>query len=168
MQPEFFKNNRRGYLIFEALIAIVILGIFAVSIFPVISFQLKRSKLSQHDIEAASLLQEGMEVAYNVFASADWDTAYSAYDPHLFYRPALNSGRWVLTDGVETNLNGLFKRQIQLENICRETDGDIKTACNVGDTEDPKSKKVTVTLTWQENAQNRKITADLLLVKLYE
>lgn len=169
MQLKPDKNPQTGYLILEVLISIVILGLLVASVFPIVNFQLKRSKISGHDIEAASLLQEGMEVAYNVFVSApNWETAYSGYAANLLYRPALSDNKWVLIPGEETNLNGLYKRKIQLVDICRETNGNIKENCASGDMADINSKKVITTVNWNENTGEKQLVAELLLVKLHE
>ena len=72
------KHKRNGYILLEALVAIAVMGFLIISVLPSVGFLLQRSRGSVVNTDANLYLQEGMEVAYNVFA-ADWDTPNGTY-----------------------------------------------------------------------------------------
>lgn len=155
------RNLSSGYLILEALISIVILGVLVVSIFPTINFMLRRGRRSKYDAQASVLLQEGMEATYNIFTS-NWD-AYTPGDYDVI--PAFNgtSYTWTLEPPTGIPHEARFTRIIKVEQVCRDGSGNVIEVA--GCPPDANSKKITTTITWDEPGA-QPISAKLLLVKL--
>lgn len=156
------KNQRcRGYLILEALIGIAIIGLLTASVIPTISFLVKRTKQAKFDSQAGILLQQGMEVAYHVLISTpDW----SGYTSGV-YHPVVSGATWNLLPNSET-LETRFTRSVALSDVCRDMTHEAQIVDCPGGTVDAKSKKISVTVVWQEAGVTKNIDAQLLLYKL--
>lgn len=154
---------KRGFLIIETLISLVILGIIVVAVFPTLNFMLTRIKRTGFDSQAGQLLEEGMEVSYNVVMS-DWDNYYTA----VTYHPVLNdiSHTWELSPGSETMIEGKFDRSIVLLPVCRITNDPAPYTtgdCTAPYALDPHSLVIRTTVSWTERGDSQKIQSELLL-----
>lgn len=164
MKSSHLKQNMRdkniyGFLLLETLISVAILALLTVAIFPNVSFLLLRATRAKYDAQATLLLQEGMEAAYNVLSTRqDWD----AYLTNQNYKPVHN-GTWMLTNGIDANLETRFRRRIVFSSVCRNPqNGEQNTQnCQI----DPNSKIVTTEVEWTESDQPKQISAQLLLIK---
>ena len=156
---------RKGALLLEVLVSIVMLGMVAGVFFPATVNLVKKSYQLKHAVAAAAILQEGMEVAYNVFLTqwSDWDEGV--------YHPAVIVGaggrHWTLVSGEETALETRFTRRLEISEICRNPQtGEIKVNCGGGDMADEFSRMVKVTVSWDENEQTRRLTTAWVVAKL--
>lgn len=155
-----FKN--RGYLILEILVASVLLGLVAVSVFPTVNFMFRRTRRAKYDTQASILLQEGVEVTQNIFSSA-WDL-YGYGDYHLVLDQTDSSRfKWALEAGQETGIEARFDRIISILPVCRDkVKGTRDTpGCEI----DQGSRLIKTTISWQENSETKQLNAGLLLVK---
>lgn len=158
-------KQSRGYLLLETLISIVMLGMIVVAVFPTVSFLVRRSKRSVYDTQASLLLQEGLEVAYNVFfTSSTWD-AYLT--DGRSYKPVHN-GAWSLIEGTDVGLETRFDRTIVVNQVCRDAASKGEQVICPAGTVDPNSKNVVTTVIWEENGLPKSITASLLLLRITE
>jgi type II secretory pathway pseudopilin PulG len=154
------KLFARGYLILESLIALVVLGVIIASVIPTVNFMLRRTQRSKYDTQASLLLQEGMEVVYNIFAT-DWN----AYGPGSYKIVIDSSGSqpvWSLMHGTENNIAAKFMRKIEILPVNR----DASTGDMGGGPPDGNSRMVKTTIQWQENGNPVEISAQLLLTNL--
>jgi type II secretory pathway pseudopilin PulG len=151
-------DRRIGYVLLEALLGIAIFGILVTMLLPTIGFLLQRSRISIANTDANLVLQQGIEVAYNVF-SAHWD----AY-PTGTYAIAedLTSGvpRWTLIDQPSEVVDGKFTRVIEISQVKRNPTTGISGSGDV----DPYSRMVKTTVFWQQGEEKNLISADLLLI----
>ncbi len=164
-----YRQKSSGFLILESLLAIVIFGILIVSIFPTINFMFKRMHRTKYDAQGSLLLQEGMEVAYNVFsANSDWSLYPVGADK--IYKPirigALET--WGLELGNEGLLQTRFTREIVIVEVCRNAAGEristpLSGLCAPG-TADASGRIVRTTVTWDEPGA-KPLQAELLLTK---
>ena len=159
---------RRGFLIIEALIALVMLGMIIVTVFPTVNFMLKRSRRTRYDAQASLLLQEGQEVAYHVFAnSTNWDM----YTTGVSYKPVHN-GSWALIQGEDTLLETRFSRTIIIQPVCREKTSHRQAAvseCTLHPTDyeiDGTSRIARTSVSWDDISGKQTLIADLLLIKI--
>ncbi len=156
--------KNKGYMVLEALIAIVIFGMLVVAIFPSLNFLVARTRRTKEDSQAAVYLQEGMEATYNILTQTS-DPDLSNFSPGE-YQIVVGS-TWSLseiTEEADKDLDGHFQRVIRLDPVCRSSTGEIET-CS-GSNEDSMSKKVTTTIAWTQNGQPQKIEAEMIVVKL--
>ncbi len=161
---------RVGFTIVESLVSMAVLGILVSTVFPTIGWLLTRARVLQHEGQAALILQESIEVPYNVFLE-QWSIAYSVF-PDGDYYPAVDvsgtSNKWTLLAGEQANVQTRFFRKITLTSVCRnrETGEIVNGACG-GDSEiDPNSKQVSAVVSWTERSGQKDISASLLITRL--
>lgn len=162
-------NNQKGFLILETLIAIVIFSLVAFSLFATISFLQIRTQKSRYDAEASILAQEGTEIAHNALF-ADWGGYVNGT-----YFPAFNASEddWILLPGEEADLQTRFTRYITISDVCRDTvtgeqiESYYDSGVCTGEIDD-NSKLISTTIQWQEDENEKSITARLLSFKVPE
>ncbi len=138
IQTALAKNQ--GQSLVELLLAI---GLAAI-ILPVLvgSFTTSREGRAQHDnrVEALALMQETQEAVRNI-REAGW----SNIDKTGTFHPAISGTTWSLESGDEP-MSGGFTRSIFIEEVYRDSNGNIVDAA--AGTKDPSTKKVTITISW--------------------
>jgi len=156
----------KGFVLIEALISIVILSMIAFSVFPIVSFLVKKSGVSKYEGRASLVLQEGIEVSYNVLIS-DWER-YADGRYSIFVDETLTPVTWelVATNSPDENIDTIFSRTINVRTICRN----ITTGVNVGlapcagdSHEDRSTRLIESVVTWNEAGINKDIEASLLI-----
>lgn len=164
----FPKEKYKGYVLLEALLSIVVLSIVVLAIFPMLTFLLRRSERSKYESRAGVLLQEGMEVAYNVLLSG-WDSY-----PQGNYVKAVDlvNNNWLLSKGDQENLEGKFTRRIEITDVCRDPSNDGKPvdsstySGSCPGITDSDSRWVKVVLEWEEAGTQKKIVANLMALNI--
>jgi prepilin-type N-terminal cleavage/methylation domain-containing protein len=155
---------RKGVSIVEVLVAVVVLAVTASAVFPVMWWLINKSGGLRYEAEASTVLQQGMEAAYNVVI-ADWDAVQAS----LTYYPSrvLEGGgqRWVLVEG-EDEVAARFTRGIAVEAVCRNASTGQVMECAAGGLLDLNSKMLTGTVTWQEKGVTRSVSAKLMVVNM--
>lgn len=161
---------KRGFTLIEIIVSFGIMSVVVASLFPIVSWLITRSKFLQYDAAASVLLQEGMEISYNVIV-ADWNEFLATF-PDGTYHPAVDAvsipEKWTLVPGSETNLETRFERTISIAPVCRnDSSGELVTgSCGTGSTLDGNSKMITTTVKWKEQQKDKTITASLLVTNL--
>jgi len=161
---------KKGFTLMEVIVSFGIMTIVVASLLPIVSWLITRSKFLQYDAAASVLLQEGMEISYNMIVT-DW-TGFLATFPDGIYHPAVDAisvpEKWTLVTGSETNLETRFERSILISPVCRnDSTGEIVTGvCGSGSTLDGNSRLVTTTVKWLEQQTDKTITASLLVTNL--
>lgn len=156
-------KNKNGFVILEALLAIVVLTMVVLSVVPMLSYLLKRTAKSRYEPQAALLLQEAIEISYNIFVS-DWD----AYPIDSIYHPGKSAnGKWVLFNGSQDKIETIYNRSIEIKRACRNANGDIVDAIgNCTGVKDNDSRIVNAKVTWDDSGVTKEISGQLLLVNL--
>jgi Tfp pilus assembly protein PilV len=160
------KKHIKGYLILEALISIVILTFVVLSLFSSISFVVLRTEKSKYDSEASLLMQEGIEVAYNVLLS-NWER----YTSNTYYpAPNVTTNEWDLVEGTETNIKTRYTRSITFSKVCRKPDGEIVAPsasgiCAAGSV-DQHSRMIKTLVEWKEGTETKKAETELLVFSI--
>jgi len=139
----------KGISIIEILIVIAIISIGLTSLLGVATFSLKISTLMRETAQANNLAQEVIEAVRNFRDGTDWSTnGLGVLTTGIAYYPqktADNPPKWQLTQGEE-QIDG-FLRKVVFSNVQRDANDDI---VEVGGTNDPNAKKVTVTASWKD------------------
>ncbi|MCH7604694.1 hypothetical protein IID24_01780 [Patescibacteria group bacterium] len=159
------KRDVRGVSIIEILFVITIITVGLAGILALASLSLVSSSIAKQTIEAGALAQDTMEAVRNHRDGVPWndDDPADEYDGLGFvstgvahpYHSELSGDippRWKLVSGTET-LNG-FTRQIVFDDVRRDINDDIVES---GGVDDPDTKKVTVTVSWQERDRARQV-----------
>lgn len=147
--------GKKGISIIEILVVIAILGVVLTSLLGLVSFSLKGSSLIKQNHQANNFAQEIIEVVRNFRDQTVWDTTGlgtltvdTAYYPE---KTADVPPEWSLVSGEETI--GIFNRKVVFERVYRDTNDDIADS----GTEDPDTKKATVTVSWQERGKTHNV-----------
>lgn len=163
-------RTKSAFTMIEVLVALGMVSVVVASVVPIVSWLVTRSRYVSYDVAASLLLQEGMEVSYNVLVSS-WDADWSQY-PAGVYHPLVNVAAdpqvWVLLPGGQTDLQTRFNREVSIDPICRKNDTGERVVfpCPPGSTVDNRTKVVTTTVKWQEVEKQRSISSELLVTQL--
>ena len=148
-------GNNKGFSLIEILIVIAIISLTLTNLLGLTSFSLKITSLIRQNQLANNLAQETMEEVRNFRDGTSWDinglgtlTTSTDYYPQKYDTPF----KWQLVPGVET-ING-FVRKVVFEDVRRDGNDDIII---VGGNQDSNTKKITVTVSWEERGKNHQI-----------
>jgi len=135
-QTKFIKNN--GFTIIEALLAVFILMIAIISIIQLYPAGLKMSRLTKNEIKATNLLQAELE---NIQA--------------IVYNNVSSQARIRFSDDQQSSYYN-FEKEIVVVFIDQNLNNSIT---------DTNMKKITVTIYWQEQSQEKSMTNDIIIRK---
>ena len=145
------KDKEKGSLLIEILIAIAIISIALISLLGLAIFSLKTEQLAKINNEAINLVQEEIEAVRNFRDNTDWETEGLGFLNAGVDYSAQKTGdippRWNLVLGEETI--DIFKRKVVFSDVMRDSNDNIVES---GGTDDPETKKATVTISWQEKS----------------
>ena len=127
----------------EILVAVSIIAIAVIAATTVTQKAVQVSRMAFHTSQATFLLEEGAE-AVRILRDNGW-TNISALDPGTAYYPVFSSGTWTLSD--TPNTVGIFTRTVSVASVTR--DNITKDIAGSG-TDDPGTKLVTISVSWQE------------------
>lgn len=146
-----------GGLIVEILIVIAIISLALMGLSGLVSFSLDASRVSGQNVQAEVLAQEAMEAVRNFRDSASWSVGglgALATSTDYYPRATGSPGYWELIQGQET-LAGFFTRKIIFSDVQRDGNGDIAVA---GGAVDPETRKVDVSVSWQEKGRPHQLS----------
>jgi len=148
-------GNKKGISIIEILVVIAIIITALSSLLGLASFSLGVSTLIKQTNQANNLSQEVMEAVRNFRDGTSWDidglgklATSTDYYPQATGSPS----KWQLVQGTE-NIDG-FTRKVVFEDVMRDSNSNIVES---GGTNDPNTKKVTVTVSWEERGRDHKL-----------
>ena len=148
-------GNKKGISIIEILVVIAIIITALSSLLGLASFSLGVSTLIKQTNQANNLSQEVMEAVRNFRDGTSWDidglgklATSTDYYPQATGSPS----KWQLVQGTE-NIDG-FTRKVVFEDVMRDSNSNIVES---GGTYNPNTKKVTVTVSWEERGRDHKL-----------
>ena len=147
-------NDKKGFGMVEAIIAIALALMFFSSIYGIIFFSNKTMHQGLMKIEAVQFAQEGMEIVRTI-KSNNWTDDIATLTSGTTYYPVISGGKWILTTTPQALINGVFTRTITIYDVNRDVNDDI---ADVG-TDDPRTKRVVSAVSWVE----RGVTKNLFL-----
>ena len=149
------NDNKKGASIIEILIVIAIIVIALTSLLGVATFSLRISTLMRETNQANNLSQEVMEAVRNFRDGTSWDVdglGKLATSTDYYPQATSSPSKWQLVQGIE-NIDG-FTRKVVFEDVMRDSNSNIVES---GGTNDPNTKKVTVTVSWEERGRDHKL-----------
>lgn len=154
-----FTRASRGFGIIEIIVAIAIISIafFAISQTSVI--YLKQTLQNKQSLKAAYFAEEALEAVRSV-RDQGWATNIAALTMGSTYYPIISGNKWILTSSNPGPVEGIYTRQIILNNVSRDASDNIVTS---GGTNDPNTKKVATTISWN----GKSTTLTTYLTNLY-
>ncbi len=145
------KDKEKGSLLIEILVAIAIISIALISLLGLAIFSLKTEQLAEINNQALNLVQEEIEAVRNFRDNTDWETEWlgvlSTGADYSIQKTGDSPPRWSLVLGEETI--DIFERKVVFSDVMRDSNDNIIES---GGTDDPETKKATVTISWQEKS----------------
>jgi len=168
------QNYNRGISIIELLVVIMIIGVAVSALISFATFSLRTASLLKQTTQASFFVQDAVEALKNYRDNTGWndDDPGDQYDglgkvsTGVTLQLKLSADtppRWQLLLGQETL--GIFTRDIVIEFVNR----DIGIGDNIvtsGGTLDLETKKVTVTVSWEERGGTREFEIITYLTNL--
>lgn len=147
--------GNRGISIIEMLIVITILAITLTSLLGLVSFSLQASSLIKNTTQARDIAQETMEAVRNFRDGTGWNSnGLGTLTTGIVYHPEKTLDippKWTLVSGEKTL--DIFTRKVVFEKVYRDATDNISAS----GTEDPGTRKVTATVSWQERGRTHKV-----------
>jgi prepilin-type N-terminal cleavage/methylation domain-containing protein len=140
--PPKLGGESSGFSLVEVIVAITIITLSLIAIMDLAQKSITVSRQSLHSLEAATLLEEGGEAVKTIRDGA-WSNITSLTSGSTYYL-SYYSGAWNLSG--TPNVVDIFTRTITINSVNRDSNDDIATS----GTNDTATKKVTVTVSWQE------------------
>lgn len=146
----------KGVSVVEILIVVAIIVIALTSFLGLASLSLGASTLIRQTSLATILSQESIEQVRNFRDGTNWNSnglgVVSAGTAYHLEKSTDNPPKWNLV--LEEETIGSFVRRVVFENVMRDGSKNIVTS---GGTNDPNTKKITVTVSWQEKKRTHQV-----------
>jgi Tfp pilus assembly protein PilV len=156
---KFFSKNK-GFMTIEVLIAVSIITVSILASTTVAQKSVYVSRQALHFTQANFLLEEGGEVVRIVRDNA-WNNI-SSLTAGTNYYPTFSGGAWSLS--ATPNTVGIFTRTVVFSAVNR--DNGTKDISSSG-SDDPKTKLVTVTVSWVEGGTTVTKTLQFYVIDIF-
>ncbi len=144
----------------EILVAVSIITISILTAMAVSQKTVQVARQAFHTAQAAFLLEEGAE-AVRILRDDDWANI-SALTNGTEYYPVFSGGTWTLSETPGTA--GIFTRMVSIASVERDnTTKDIA----VSGTDDPGTKLITVSVSWQEGGVIRTKSLQFYIMNVF-
>ena len=147
----YLPKNHKGFGLIEILIVGAVIGIGFVGLVAFLISSASTTFQITRNTEAAALAEEGMEAVRSMR-----DESWSLVSTAGTYYPEISVDKWTLVSTDPGLINGLYTRTVVIDNVNRDTNDDIASSGTL----DPNTKRVTVTVTWQENQKAEDVTIE--------
>lgn len=175
-----FRTFKKSFGLLEVVIAVGIFAAFAGSMITVISLSSKNMVVNKHRLQAANLAREGIELVTEIRDTAwqynvDWDTMWAVQSrtPQCWGLGFDNPKKLVTASPTGCGMDGINHWMLNTDingeviNTPLPPNGDGITFTRFINTEDynwdPNTKKVTVTVRWNDYGQTKNVTMVTLL-----
>ncbi len=136
------QNKQLGFFLIEVVIASALAGGILISLLGLVQETVDLSKRSLERTQASYLLEEGSEVV-RIIRDSGWSNITSLANGTTYYL-AWNGSSWN-TSTTPSNIDS-FTRTIVLSSVDRDSGDDIVSSG--GSYTDPRTRKVSVTVSW--------------------
>ena len=156
----------KGFGLVEVVIAsaIISVSIFSLSAVSVIGSRLQSQSLEK--IRANFLAEEGLE-AMRFLRDKSWNTNLANLSVGTNYSIsfASSTSRWSIGSTAASYADSFFDRKIMLENVFRDSNDNIVSS---GGAQDPDTKKVTVSVSWQDRNATTTVNLSTYLSDVFD
>lgn len=136
----FFKRPvRSGSIIIEALLALAIGSAILTAVSTALVTSQQANLQSSQYQQAQLYIQEAEEAVRSL-----WLSGWNNLNLTGVFHPEVSVDDWQMVVGDESL--GIYSRQVEIDEVFRDLDGNIATA---GGTLDPSTKKITTTVSWE-------------------
>ena len=148
------KNNKtRGFLLFELLVAVGIMGLVFVTLFLLQTQFLKIKQDGIKKTKAVYYAEEAMEAVHHIRSVSGWAAIpTNGVTKFVTLQPA---GFWTLDDSETPLADAEFSRTVKFDSVNRETLPSGRISATGVD--DPSTRKITVSVSWESGAKKVEI-----------
>lgn len=136
-------NIKKGFGLIEIIVAAAIISVSFLSLMSVANISYRVLQKSSHNLRVGFLLEEGVE-AVKIMRDSGWDNISflnNGADYYLYF----NGSTWIATTSL-IYTDDIFERKFVLSEVLRDANDDISSSGVV----DPDTKKVTISVFWEE------------------
>ena len=153
-------SKNKGFSLVEILVATSIIVVSILAVMTVTQKSVSMSRRALHTLQASFLLEEGAEATRIVRDNA-WANI-SALNAATDYYPAFSSGTWTLS--TTASQVGIFTRKVNVASVSRN---DITGEIDPTGTDDPLTKLITVTVSWDEGGDILSKTLSFYIMDIF-
>lgn len=151
------SSKQAGFTLIEAVVAMTIFAIGVVGLVTLSTVAKSTSEQGRDSVQVSNYLQEGME-AVRLLRNAAW-TNVSTDGGYRLSAQAGQTPAWQLVSGGSETV-GKYQRSVTISAVRRQ-DTDSSATLTAGDKivpsggsfDDPDTKKITVTISWQQGSR---------------
>ncbi|MFA4890138.1 MAG: hypothetical protein WC587_00675 [Candidatus Paceibacterota bacterium] len=155
------KNNKDGFGVAEIVVAVAVIALSVFGLLSVAGVSLKMLRGNTTNIQAAFLLEEGVE-AVKILRDSGWGANIAPLNAGTNYYFAFNGTTWKATT-TNTFIDGIYERKFVLNNVSRNGSDDIAASGTL----DPNTKKITVSVSWLSSAGTTTKIISTYMTKLF-
>lgn len=149
------RPSTAGFGVIEIVVAVAIIGIVFFGIYEFALVSSTSVHASSRQIAAGYLAQEAVEIV-RTKRNSSWDTDIATLSTGTPYYPNLVSNSWSLSLSNPGLIDNLYTRTVVLQDVLRDNDDNIASSGTV----DPDTRKVTVTVSWDEKNGSQQIVLE--------
>jgi type II secretory pathway pseudopilin PulG len=155
------NKNNKGFGIAEIVVAVAIIALSIFGLLSVASVSLKTLRNNTANIQAAFLLEEGVE-AVKILRDSGWSVNIVPLGAETNYYLAFNGATWKATT-TNAFIDNLYERKFSVNEINRDGNDDIAASGIL----DPNTKKITVFVSWLSNNGTTTKSISTYITKLF-
>ncbi|OGY22778.1 MAG: hypothetical protein A2172_01870 [Candidatus Woykebacteria bacterium RBG_13_40_15] len=142
----------KGMGLVEILIVLAVVAVGFLSILSFLIFSRGVTFQAARNTKVTALAEEGIE-AVRSMRDESWAANVSVLASGTTYYPVISSGKWSLSAINPGLIDNLYTRTIVVSNVSRDANDNISAS----GTNDPNTKKVVATVTWQESGRSKSV-----------
>jgi len=154
------KSNN-GFGVAEIVVAVAVISLSIFGLLSVASASLKMLRGNTTNIQAAFLLEEGVE-AVKILRDSGWGANITPLNAGTNYYLAFNGTTWKATT-TNAFIDGTFERKFIVSNVNRNGNDDIAASGAL----DPNTKKITVSVSWLSKTGTTTKSISTYVTKLF-
>ena len=135
--------SQKGAGLLEIIIAVSVITVSFFAVVQVSVLALKGVQARNDRAKALVYVQEGMEAVRNI-RDGGWAANIATLNFGQTYYVTVSGGKWTLTQTNPGLIESTFARTLVVDNVSRDVSDNIAGS----GTNDPETKKVTVTVSW--------------------
>jgi len=153
---------QNGFGLIEILIAGAVITVSLLSVVGFFIFSQSVTLRTVRNTEAVSLAEQAME-AVRKLRDESWDTNIGVLTAGTTYYPTIASDKWTLTS-TNPSLGSFYTTTIVFSQVNRDVSDNI---AQVG-TDDPETRKVDVSVSWQEGQNAKDVSLTMYLTNFLD
>lgn len=137
--------NKQGFGIIEIIVVAGLVGVVLLGLIQLTVLSTRPIEESVRQAEALYLAEEAIE-AVRTLRNESWTNNITTLTHGTIYYPTISGTDWTLTTTDPGAVNGTYTRSLTTSAVYRDANDDIATTGTL----DPKTVKITTTVTWSE------------------